>query len=50
MPSQANVRIENIEIAPGETINIRSTLANNTGAADEWYRMKVFIASFVVSS
>ena len=49
--AEPNVRIENIEIAPGETINIQvNPGADSTGAADEWYRMKVFIASFVVSS
>ena len=45
-----DVRIENIEITPGETVNIQvNPGADSTGAADEWYRMKVFIASFRVS-
>ena len=48
--AEPNVRIENIEITPGETVNIQvNPGADSTGAADEWYRMKVFIASFRVS-
>jgi len=47
--AEPNVRIENIEIAPGETVNIQVNPGpDSAGAPDEWYRMKVFIASFEV--
>ena len=47
--NEPNVTIENIEITPGETVNIQvNPGADSIGAADEWYRMKVFIASFEV--
>jgi hypothetical protein len=46
-----NVEIKNLVIEPGETINVQVNHgAESTGAADEWYRMKVFIASFEVGS
>jgi|GEM_PF-1294425 len=49
--AEPNVSIENIEISPGETVNIQvNPGSDSTGAADEWYRMKVFIASFEVLS
>ncbi len=46
-----NVEIKNLVIEPGETINVQVNHgAESIGAADEWYRMKVFIASFEVGS
>ena len=46
-----NVSIENVQIVPGETISIQvNSGAESEGAPDEWYRMKVFIASFEVLS
>ena len=44
-----NVRIENAQIMPGEQISIQvNPGVESEGAPDEWYRMKVFIASFEV--
>ena len=46
-----NVRIENIQIEPGEQISVQvNPGVDAMGAPDEWYRLKVFIASFPVSS
>ncbi|MEC8193740.1 MAG: hypothetical protein VX944_03430 [Myxococcota bacterium] len=46
-----NLRIENIEIAPGETLTLQVNPGTETEASpDEWYRLKAFIASFPVSS
>ena len=48
---EPNVRIENIEIEPGEQLNIQVDAGpDSEGAPDEWYRMKVFIAGFRVKS
>jgi hypothetical protein len=46
-----NATIENIQIQPGEQISIQvNSGSESLGAPDEWYRMKVFIASFEVLS
>jgi len=48
---EPNVRIENIEIEPGEELTIQVDAGvDSEGAPDEWYRMKVFIAGFEVKS
>jgi hypothetical protein len=46
-----NLRIENIEITPGEELVVQvNPGAETLGTPDEWYMLKAFIASFEVSS
>lgn len=46
-----NLRIENIQITPGEELVVQvNPGADTLGTPDEWYMLKAFIASFQVSS
>ena len=46
-----NLRIENIEITPGEELVVQvNPGAETLGTPDEWYMLKAYIASFEVSS